>query len=50
MDNQLRHYHLGCGERLQTSYSSQAFKKIREAIEINRLKVEKRNLKDRRRV
>jgi hypothetical protein len=50
MDNQLSHYHLGCGERLQTRYPAPALKKIRETNEINRLKVQKHTLKDKRRV
>jgi hypothetical protein len=50
MANQMRHYHLGCGERLQTGYQWQIQKKIRETIELNRAKSQKHKHENEQRV
>jgi hypothetical protein len=50
MINSVRHYHLGCGERLQTSYQSRDVKKCKEAVVINRVQQQQKKSKDKQRV
>ncbi len=46
MNNQLRHYHLGCGHRLQTDFSDLKSELKIKFQEMNRKIFEKMNEKD----